>query len=131
MNEIGDSTAQIAEVHLNPIPTAPGDARRFVSDVLDGHRAVESAMLIVSELVTNAVRHGGRDAGSVTVIIEQNSKRDRIRLEVSQTSHAGFHYQDQVPGHLGPTGRGLMIVDAVASEWGVDEGCGSVWAILR
>jgi anti-sigma regulatory factor (Ser/Thr protein kinase) len=130
MNETDDSTTRIAEVHLNPTPAAPGDARRFVSDVLDGHQAVESAKLIISELVTNAVLHGGRHSGHVTVVIGRETGHDRIRLEVSQPSHVGFHHRDQDPGHLEPTGRGFMIVDAVASEWGIDEHNGSVWAVV-
>ena len=130
MNELDDSTASVSEVHLNPTQSAPGDARRFVADVLDGHDAVESAKLIISELVTNAVLHGGRDAGRVTVVVGRDTQHDRIRLEVSQTKHSGFHYLDQEPGHLGPTGRGLMIVDAIAAEWGIDDETGSVWVVL-
>ena len=130
MNEIDDSTASVSEVHLNPTQSAPGDARRFVADVLDGHSTVEPAKLVISELVTNAVLHGGRDAGRVTVVVQLDHVHDRVRLEVSQSKHHGFQYLDQEPGHLGPTGRGLMIVDAIASEWGVDDATGSVWAVL-
>lgn len=130
MNEIDDSTTSVAEVHLNPTSSAPADARRFVSDVLDGHAAVESAKLVISELVTNAVLHGGQDAGRVTVIVERDPEDDRVKLEVSQSKHSGFLYLDQEPGHLGPTGRGLMIVDALATEWGVDGDTGSVWVVL-
>ena len=130
MNEIEDSTASVSEVHLNPTQTAPGDARRFVADVLDGHASVEAAKLIISELVTNAVLHGGRDAGRVTVIVRRDPQHDRVRLEVTQAKHPGFKYLDQQPGHLGPTGRGLMIVDAVATDWGVDSDTGAVWVVL-
>jgi anti-sigma regulatory factor (Ser/Thr protein kinase) len=128
MNEIDDSTASVTEVHLNPTQNAPGDARRFVADVLDGHPVVESAKLVISELVTNAVLHGGRDAGRVTVIVGQ--EHDGVRLEVRQAKHPGFLPLDQEPGHLDPTGRGLMIVDALATEWGVDTNTGSVWVVL-
>jgi anti-sigma regulatory factor (Ser/Thr protein kinase) len=130
MNEIDDAMTSVAEVNLNPTPTAPGDARRFIADVLDGHASVESAKLIVSELVTNAVLHGGRDSGRVTVVVGRDSEHDRVRLEVSQSKHHGFLYLDQEPGHLGPTGRGLMIVDAIASEWGIDDDTGTVWVLL-
>ncbi len=130
MNEIDDSTALVSEVHLSPTQSAPGDARRFVADVLDGHAAVEPAKLVVSELVTNAVLHGGRDAGRVTLVVTRDEEHDQVRLQVSQSKHPGFQYLDQQPGHLGPTGRGLMIVDAVATEWGVDRETGSVWAVL-
>lgn len=130
MNEIDDSTVSVSEVHLTPTPNAPGDARRFVADILAGQTAAEPAKLIISELVTNAVLHGGRDAGPVTVTVECEENHDRIRLEVSQSKHHGFIYLDQEPGHLGPTGRGLMIVDAIASEWGIDDDTGSVWVVL-
>lgn len=130
MNEIDDSTTAVSEVHLKPTPNAPSDARRFVADVLDGHAAVEPAKLIISELVTNAVLHGGRDAGRVTVTLRKDDEHDRVRLEVSQSKHPGFQYLDREPGHLGPTGRGLMIVDAIATEWGIDDETGSVWVVL-
>ncbi len=130
MNEIDESSTSLSEVHFDPTPKAPGDARRFVAGVLAGHAAVESAKLIVSELVTNAVIHGGRNAGRVAVAVGLDAKRDRITLEVSQPKHAGFRYSDRNPGHLEPTGRGLMIVDSIATDWGIDDTNGSVWVIL-
>lgn len=130
MNEIDDSTASVSEMHLHPTRSAPGDARRFVADVLRGHGAVEPAKLVISELVTNAVLHGGSEAGHVTIIVERNAEDGAVRLVVSQEEHPGFRYLDREPGHLQPTGRGLMIVDAVASEWGVDGDTGVVWAVL-
>jgi anti-sigma regulatory factor (Ser/Thr protein kinase) len=130
MNEIDDSTTSVTEVHLNPTPTAPGDARRFIADVLDGLAVVEPAKLVVSELVTNAVLHGGRDAGQVSVIVERDAVHDRVRLQVSQAQHPGFEYLGREPGHLGPTGRGMMIVKGIAAEWGIDNETGSVWVVL-
>lgn len=130
MNDLDDSKTSTTELHLNPTPSAPSDARKFVADVLAGHEAVESAKLIISELVTNAVRHGGRDAGRVSVVVGRDHRDDQIRLEVSQARHSGFLYHDREPGHLGPTGRGLMIVNAVASDWGIDSDTGSVWVVL-
>lgn len=119
-------------VYLSPTPTAPGDARRFIEDLLDPHPAMESAKLIISELVTNAVLHGGRDAGQITVSVDKHAGASghSIRLEVSQPHHVGFEFEDQDPGHLDSTGRGLMIVEAVADQWGFDRDTGSVWAII-
>lgn len=130
MNETDESPTSLFEVQLSPTANAPGDARRFVADVLEGHAAVESATLIVSELVTNAVLHGGMDAGRVTIVIGRHETADGIRLEVSQPRHPGFLHCDREPGHLDPTGRGLMIVGAIATDWGVDDATGSVWAIV-
>jgi anti-sigma regulatory factor (Ser/Thr protein kinase) len=132
MNETHESTRRTSLVYLNPTPTAPGDARRFIEDILDLHPAVESAKLIISELVTNAVLHGGRDAGRITVTVDKiaGTSGDSIRLEVSQPHHAGFEFDDQDAGHMDSSGRGLMIVEAVAEEWGFDRANGSVWAII-
>ncbi len=130
MNVSDEATMRSAEVHLNPTSAAPGDARRFIAELLEDHDALEQAKLIASELVTNAVQHGGRDAGHVTMVVSRESAPGRIRIEVSQASHDGFTFQDRKSGHLGLTGRGLLIVDSVASEWGVDSDTGSVWVVL-
>lgn len=132
MNETHESTRPTSLVYLNPTPTAPADARRFIEELLEGHPALESAKLIISELVTNAVLHGGRDAGRVMVSVDTQVGPEGalLRLEVSQPHHVGFDFEDQDPGHMDSTGRGLMIVDAVADEWGFDRSSGSVWAIV-
>ncbi len=130
MHETENTTRRTVAVHLNPTPAAPGDARRFIVDVLDRHPAVESAKLIVSELVTNAVLHGGRDAGHITVSVSEDGDGGSVRLEVSQPAHPGFDFEDNAPGHMESTGRGLMIVEAVADQWGFDRSTGSVWAVL-
>lgn len=104
---------------------APADARRFVDEVLLASPHRESAKLVASELVTNAVRHGGLDAGSIAVAIQLI---DGVRLEVSQDDHSGFVPSLQEPNIDDATGRGLMIVAAVSSDWGIDEATGKVWA---
>jgi anti-sigma regulatory factor (Ser/Thr protein kinase) len=132
MKEIHESARGTALVYLNSTPTAPGDARRFVVGVLDDHPAVESAKLVISELVTNAIRHGGGDAGCITVSVDQHAgpSGDHVRIEVSQPNHVGFDFEERDAGHMDPTGRGLMIVDAVAEDWGFDRSNGSVWVLL-
>lgn len=130
MNETEDTTLRTVAVILNPTPTAPADARRFIVDVLDQHPAVESAKLIISELVTNAVLHGGRDAGQVTVSVSEDRNDGSVRLDVSQPEHPGFDFEDNAPGHMESTGRGLMIVEALADDWGFDNTTGSVWVVL-
>lgn len=104
---------------------APADARRFVEQVLGSSPHRDAAKLVVSELVTNAVRHGGRAAGHIDIEIEVG---DAVTLEVSQPDHSGFVASVRRPGIDDATGRGLMIVAAVSSSWGVDESTGCVWA---
>ena len=101
---------------------APSRARTTVAKWLDGildRRAVEDVKLLVSELVTNAVRHPRRD-GHIDVSLELG--RARLRVEVTDPGD-GFRKPrigTPQPDALG--GRGLLIVDRVASSWGVSAG---------
>ena len=75
------------------------------------------AQLLLSELVTNAVRHGGSDSVA-TVIIHMAASRDCIRIEVSDRG-AGFAPASITRPPSGePGGRGLFVVDAIADRWG-------------
>jgi len=72
---------------------------------------VDDTLLLTSELVTNAIRHG---EGDVTVRLWPGP--DVVRLEVSDTSS-----QLPAPRHAGTeaeAGRGLALVDALSSRWG-------------
>lgn len=71
----------------------------------------ETALLLVSELTTNAIRHG---APPVRMALRLDE--DRLRVEVTDSSPA-------LPqlGHPGPdqtNGRGLQIVQQLAAKWG-------------
>ena len=103
-------------------PDAPAQARRAVAgwlkDALDPRR-LEDAKLLVSELVTNAVRHP-RSNGLIELEVAVASKR--VRIEVSDPG-AGFSKpRVGAPPHDTVGGRGLLIVDRVASRWGVTPG---------
>ena len=116
-----------AEIVLAPAPTCARRARRFVHDVLRPIRhdiPLDSVLLVVSELVTNAVRHA---EGPPVLVVE--AAPPRVRVEVRARAPAAR----PAPRPAEPeaeNGRGLMIVAAVASEWGVetaDDGK-AVWA---
>jgi two-component sensor histidine kinase len=77
--------------------------------------------LIVSELVTNAVRHG---AGDIDLLLDVQD--GRIRGEViDQGDGFAAALREASPDDLG--GRGLVIVDHLAQEWGVYDGSSHVW----
>lgn len=97
-------------------PASAGEARRFVDSVLGdsalSHLAYPATML-VSELVANAVLHTGT---SVEVVI--SPEPERVRIEVhdgSQQLPIRKHYSK-----MSGTGRGLLLVERMASEWGSD-----------
>ena len=87
----------------------------------------EAASLLVSELVTNAVRHA-RDID--VVMVNLHAGRTWLRIEVQDTDR---HWpQPRIPGRYDDSGFGFILVDALASNWGVreTEAGKAVWAEL-
>jgi phosphoserine phosphatase RsbU/P len=115
------------------IPATP-DAPRRGRQALDGWlphvvapTRADDARLIATELMSNAVRHGGitaqdditlslgTDNGTVTIVVEQPTSASSARIaDPSSTEREG--------------GFGLMLVDRLADSWGVEHGRpGRVW----
>ncbi len=110
---------------------APALARAWTAQQLPPlpDQVAEDALLLVSELVTNAVRHGRPD-----IVISLSVSADRIRVAVSD---GGENLPMLPAGHPSidrATGRGLLIVAATAHDWGVERVPGiagkTVWAEL-
>ncbi|WP_436786580.1 ATP-binding protein [Yinghuangia sp. YIM S10712] len=91
----------------------------------------ESARLIVSELVTNAVRAGNHTDRGVRVAFTLDAARGVLRIEVSDAGGGEPHVRS--PESDETCGRGLLLVDALAQEWGVqqDDRGKTVWAELK
>ena len=106
-----------------------GEARSWLSDFLRrrsvGARALEDATLIVSELVTNAIRYG---AGS-TVLRAAVTDRT-VQVSVTDSGDALPELLPLDTRRVG--GLGLRFVDEVASGWGVAPfpGGKTVWATV-
>ena len=113
-----------ATLHLSAVPDAAGEARTFVRSVLREHPRIDDALLSVSELVTNAVRHGPAGDG-LEILIDRN--QSAIRVSVHQ--RAGSFRIDR-SRRSGVGGLGLTIVEKVTDAWGVDNQTG-VWFELR
>ncbi|MCW2724369.1 MAG: hypothetical protein JWN35_1290 [Frankiales bacterium] len=88
---------------------------------------VDEALLLVTELVTNAVVHAGTD---VDVAIEAGT--DRLRVEVLDRSPGSLPTVHGAPSDTREGGRGLFLLDALATEWGTRHFASgkSVWFTL-
>ena len=87
----------------------------------------ETAVLIVSELVTNAVRHA---RGTDVVEVDLHATRTCLRIEIQDSDR---HWpQPRIPDGFEESGFGFLLVDALAAKWGVreTEGGKAVWAEL-
>jgi anti-sigma regulatory factor (Ser/Thr protein kinase) len=113
----GDPTVE--EVLLPSRPESASDARRITHVVVARHwtlsaETAEDAVLLVSELVGNAVRHtGARYFG-----LRMQRRRGWIRFEVRDPSR-GLPCLMPV-GELDISGRGLFLVNRLSDRWGVD-----------
>jgi anti-sigma regulatory factor (Ser/Thr protein kinase) len=125
-----EEAAETVEVDLPSDPVSVSRARHLVRDLLDAHGVagdeLASALLAVSEIVTNAVIHAGTD-----VHVAAELAGARLRVSVSDRSPELPERRD--PELQSPSGRGLRLVEAVADRWGVERaGDGkTVWFELR
>ena len=107
------------------------DARHFTVAVLEGMPGefVDSVVLMVSELATNAVLHA-RSRFELTIDCEDNGV---VVVRVSDQSRG--EAEPRNPRVTDLSGRGLQIVRALADDWGVQEPTAdwhkSVWFSLR
>ncbi|MEU6235108.1 ATP-binding protein [Kitasatospora sp. NPDC047058] len=111
---------------------APERARRLLekllADVPDGQRFADVGLLLVSELVTNAVIHGTPVGNRVRLVMSVG--RDRLRIEVHDArSERGPVLR--ISGAEDESGRGLLLVKSLSHRWGCcpRQGTGKiVWA---
>jgi anti-sigma regulatory factor (Ser/Thr protein kinase) len=110
---------------LGALDTSPGCARDHARAVLmawEVHPEVmDTVHLLVSELVTNAVQATQRLALDVpaSVCLRLTDRGHHILIEVADTSPSGPDPQD--PEADADCGRGLVLVDTLAAEWGTYE----------
>jgi serine/threonine-protein kinase RsbW len=101
---------------------APGSARRALTELRPalGDDVVEPATLLVSELVTNSVRHA--DVGDDDVIdVRIEATERRLRVEVDDPG-PGFCWPRTRRDPASEGGFGMVLVRELASGWGVEPG---------
>ena len=107
-------------VELVPGPGCPAHGRAALSPLV-GALAVQDysdLRLLVSELVTNSVRHARLGPGDRIRLQVEISDRV-LRVEVSDPGE-GFVANTPEPGARGPGGWGLFLTERIADRWGVD-----------
>jgi anti-sigma regulatory factor (Ser/Thr protein kinase) len=93
---------------------------------------LENAQLLVVEMVTNSVRHGGAPEGRGDLVVRVHLWRDVCRLEVEDPG-GGEGIGPQRPDRSGGPGWGLDLVQLLSDRWGVvrtADGATRVWAQL-
>jgi serine/threonine-protein kinase RsbW len=108
------------EVDLSRDPDSAAEARRALGEVSDHltPRRLEDAQLLVSELVTNAIRHAGLDDDDVIRLIVVTGER-ALRIEVCDPGQ-GFEVTEPAPDPTRPSGWGLYLVRELSDRWGVE-----------
>jgi anti-sigma regulatory factor (Ser/Thr protein kinase) len=102
-------------ISLTAEPAAAAGARseiRALIDAWDVPVDPSVAVLLTSELVTNAIRHETGD--TVTVVVSH--ARDQLRVDVHDTSCSMPVPMDVAADE--EAGRGLMLVATLSSDWG-------------
>lgn len=116
------------------------EARRLTRDRLDGwevHRDIrDTAVLVVSELFTNAVVHTGSESVACRMRRERgagNGEPPRVlHIEVCGRPGPPGRDPDGAPGTRLPGeehGRGLLLVEAVSCAWGIRDGHRGGWSV--
>lgn len=102
-------------MHFEAAHHSAGAARRFVRAELAGAACdLETAELLVSELATNAVGHGG-SAFDVSV-----DAADRVRVAVHDDDPSPLSGGGR-PDPEDERGRGLFLVEELSIRWGVEQ----------
>ncbi|MYY08839.1 ATP-binding protein [Streptomyces sp. SID4919] len=96
---------------------ARGYARSRVAEDAPGASAdhLDTVALVVSELVTNAVRYGSHPGAAVRVTVDA----DETRTHVAVTDHARRRPRRRRGAPEDTRGRGLFLLAAVTARWGV------------
>ncbi|MBM9624540.1 ATP-binding protein [Streptomyces zhihengii] len=132
-SEAGGASATVTGVRLPHLPQASSAARAITAAALAdwgvSGEVAEAAILVVSELVTNAIEHA-RPPVVLNLICDRS--RHQLRLEVVDGGPSPRAGRWVASCESDEHGRGLGIVGALAKAHGVHPGAGSTthWACL-
>lgn len=121
---------RFVQLELAPAMSSPRLARAWTAEVLrewDLTHGLDDVLLLVTELVTNAVLHA-----RTPVTVELSWQGAQFRVAVVDASpvmpRVGLDSRSD-----DASGRGLLLVDRLADKWGLEpvDGGKSVWCVLR
>ncbi|MFE2423177.1 ATP-binding protein [Streptomyces hokutonensis] len=124
------------EAALFAVPKAVPELRHAVRGYLGGDGPHPEVELCVSELVSNVIRHVGEGTPVRVRVARVGPDDDRIRVEVTDPDPRALPVLLDATTDTGlgaESGRGLMLLDAVAVRWGVEQGVSGkvVWCEVR
>jgi serine phosphatase RsbU (regulator of sigma subunit)/anti-sigma regulatory factor (Ser/Thr protein kinase) len=106
----------VAQAEPERVAVARQQLRELLHDWSSADQ-VDSAVLLLSETLTNVLVHTDADALLLAEVRGEPGER-RMRVEVTDTSDDLPHKRR--PGELASSGRGLMLIELLAQAWGVD-----------
>src|ERR1017187_5785718 len=112
-------SSRVCRMMLPAVGQAAGLARQQTREALSSwelSQLEETAMLLVSELVGNAVRHARSSASGLQLRLVASGNCRRIEVTDADPRPP----QPRAPAGLDESGFGFVLVDALASSWGVD-----------
>jgi anti-sigma regulatory factor (Ser/Thr protein kinase) len=104
----------VSALDLPPTTDSVPLARRFArSELRESQSDVDTVLLLVSEVVTNAVLHA---RSSIHLVVQDLDEVARVEVHDGSPVPPRMHHFHLVSG----TGRGLRMLDQLAMTWGVD-----------
>ncbi|MDF3301031.1 SpoIIE family protein phosphatase [Streptomyces tropicalis] len=114
--EVRRTLLTVAQAEPERVSVARQQMRELLHDWASGEQ-VDSAVLLLSEMLTNVLVHTDTDALLLAEVAGEEGER-RLRVEVSDSGDDLPHKRR--PGELASSGRGLVLIELLADAWGVD-----------
>jgi anti-sigma regulatory factor (Ser/Thr protein kinase) len=128
-NPFGDAETTELHVHLDPVPASVAVARKVVREALPDAPpdVLDTALLLTSELVTNAILHA-----RTPVVVGLVQDDERLLVVVGDRVPADGGLEPRSWSRDRPGGRGLALVADLSDRWGTRTHSGgkSVWFVL-
>jgi anti-sigma regulatory factor (Ser/Thr protein kinase) len=111
----------IFRAELAGSPESVRAARALICQVLGSdHPSAHDAQLVASELVANAIAHSRSGQPGGTLTLEVSARSDDVVIRVNDGGGAVREPRVQPSGADREHGRGMRIVDTLATEWGTE-----------